>query len=197
MHNIMAPQTLLRRSHALVPLARWRVFTEKNKADSHEHNQNPRNNKAHPPRLVTRQPITDKCLVNSRHDKIRNPTTEIPQSTSQRIRSAHDILVKESRGPDLARHEATAQNADEEAQRIQTRGIIHCASKEGRHRTSEQAAGEREPGAEVVTRRAGDEAHDECRSERDNVAVCDFVLFHANISRNDVGEEGREGCSSQ
>lgn len=112
--DIMTPQARFHRSVALIPLASRCILAKDNEADGHKDNQDARDHKRHSPRLVRRQTIVDQSLVHGWHDKISNSSTEVSQPTSQRVRSADNILIEEPRGPDLAGHETSSEDTNEE-----------------------------------------------------------------------------------
>jgi len=186
-------QTLFDSSVALAPLASWRVVAADNKAYRYENDEDTRDHKGHPPRLVRGKPILHQSLVHRRHDKVSDASAEVSKSTGKRISRANNILVKESSRPDLTGHKAASEDANEESKRVQTRRVEHGSSKEGWYGTGEQAASERQTRAEAITRWTCNKAHDQCGCKGNDVGVCDLVGFHVDIASDDVGEKGREG----
>lgn len=188
----MTSQTLFDSSVTLTPLASWCVVAEDNKAYRNENDEDTRDHKRHPPRLVRGKTILHQSLVHRRHDKVSDASTEVSKSTGKRIGRTNNILVEESSRPDLAGHKAASEDTNEEPKRVQTGGVENGSSKEGGYCTGEQAASEGQTRAEAITCRAGNEAHDQCGCKGDDVGVCDLVGFHVDIASDDVGEEGRE-----
>lgn len=191
--DIVAAKALFNSSVALIPLPRRCVVAEDNEANRYKHDEDTRDHERHPPRLVRGKAIADQGLVHRRHDKVSNTSTEVSESARERIRSANNILVEEARGPDLARHKAASKNTDEKPKRVQTGGIVHGSSEKSGYGAGEQAAGECQARAEVVACRAGDEAHNQCGCEGDDVGVCNLVGLHVDVAGDDVCEKGREG----
>lgn len=189
----MTSQALFYSSVALTPLAGRCVVAEDNKADRYKNDQDSRDHKRHSPRLVRGKSILHKSFVHCRHDKVSNASAEISKAPGERIGRADNILVEEPSGPDLARHKATSEDTNEEPERVQTGGVEHSSSKEGRYCTSKQAAGKGQTRTKAITCWACDEAHNQCGCEGDDVGICDLVGFHAEVASDDVGEKGWEG----
>ena len=57
----------------------------------------------------------DKGVKDGRHQEVRYASTCVTEATRERIGGANNVLVEKTRRPDLAWHEATAQNTHEES----------------------------------------------------------------------------------
>lgn len=190
--DVVTAKAFLCRGMSLVPVPSRCVFAQKHKTYSDEDDQNARYDERYAPCLVARQSVVDERLVHRRHDEVRDATTQVTQTAGQSIRGTDDVLVEEACRPYLAWYETTTKDTDEETQSIESRSIDHCAREEGRYSACQQAACECEAWTEAITAGPGNEAHDECGGQCDDVAVCDLILLHVDIARNDICQEGRE-----
>lgn len=79
---------------------------------------------------------------NGWHDEVRDSTAGIAESACQRIGSSNNVLVEKTCAPDLAWHEAAAENTNEETESHEAGGVRNEASHERWDGTSKQACGE-------------------------------------------------------
>ena len=59
--------------------------------------------------------MVDERVVDGGHDEVGDATTGVTPAAGKGVGGADDILVKPAGAPDLAGHEGTTQDADEEA----------------------------------------------------------------------------------
>ena len=101
--------------------------------------------------------------------------------------------LQESRGPDLAGDESTAQDANEETNGDQGSNTV-CRSREGSgNRTKEKSANESPSSTESVTTGSGDDSNEEGGSESGDVGVGDINGTHVEILSDSDSQEWWEG----
>lgn len=81
----------------------------------------------------------------------------------ERIGRANDVLVEETRAPDLAGNKSRAENADEEPAHVQAGGAGDEGSETDGDGAQDQQAAVGIPRAEPVTEGAGEQAHQQGR----------------------------------
>jgi len=105
--------------HAFRPLASRSVGAQQDEKHRDCHDEDTGDNERDSPsKMWSKSLLGNKRVVDGRHRKVRYASTSIAEACSYAVRSANDVLVEKSRRPDLAWHEATAKNADEESQRV-------------------------------------------------------------------------------
>ena len=92
------------------------------------------------------------------------PAASVPPPTSKRIRSPHDILVKEPRAPDLARDKRTTQDPNEEAEGNETSRVGDEPCHGRRDSPGEKDSSEDVAGPESVAEGASGKANNETNS---------------------------------
>ena len=81
--------------------------------------------------------VLDERVEDSWHDEVCDSTTCVTPSTGQRVGSSDDILVKETSRPNLARHEGTTEDTNEESDGVETGSAANCSSESRRNSTEE------------------------------------------------------------
>lgn len=92
----------------------------------------------------------------------------------------------------MARDEGATEDADEEADSIETTGIGDSTRAEGRYCTGDQTPGECIARPEAITARSSDESDDEGSAQTDDVAVEDLWCCEMDILLDDVVQKRRE-----
>ena len=95
--------------------------------------------------------VAHEAIVDGRHDEVGNSAASITKASRQCIGGADNVLVKETSGPDLARHETAAEDTNEKADGHQPRGIFDAAGAESGNGTGNKNAGESLSRSESVT----------------------------------------------
>ena len=106
--DAVARQVLLGVQVTFAPFAHGRVGTEQEHGDGGSGDADERHDEGNAPCHVRRQMLSPhQGVEDGGHQEVGDTTACIAQSSGKRIGRAHDVLVEESRRPDLARHETT------------------------------------------------------------------------------------------
>jgi len=89
-------------------------------------------------------------VKDGRHQEVGDATACVAQPSGKRIGCADDILVEETRRPDLARHETTTEDPNKEAEGKETRSVVNGTSKNGGEGTGQKAARKSESRTEAI-----------------------------------------------
>lgn len=108
---------------ALAPAAGWGVGAEEDESDASGEDHGEWHQEGETPSLALGVSVGDKGIVHCGHDEVGQAAAGIAKTPGQGIRSAHDILVEEAGGPNLAGDEGASENADEETANVQARGV--------------------------------------------------------------------------
>ena len=156
--------------HALRPLAGGSIRAQQNQKRRDGHNQDTRDNERDPPGHVWSESLLlYEGVVDGWHGKVGNAAASISEASSNGVCSANNVLVEEACRPDLARHEATTKNADEESQRIQLVHIVCCARQESWDGSDEKTSCECVSRTESIASRASDETDEQSCNQSDDV----------------------------
>lgn len=125
-------------------------------------------------------------------------SASIAPASSEGISSAHNLLVKEPRAPDLAWNESTAENTDEETQGNQALRVRDQPGHGCWNGTAKQQSNEDEAWTESITKRSCHKSDEkpalhqlytftDCKydircKQSDDIGVCDIFLSHVKVT---------------
>ena len=125
--------------------------------------------------------VLDEAVVDRGHQEVSDASTSITETSCESIACADDVLVEEASHPHLTWYEATAEDADKEAQGIKLCGG-ECGTREKCWDGSdEQAPGECSSGAETIACWAGHETDEEGCGQSNDVGISDLDLGELKI----------------
>lgn len=116
---------------AVGPFAGWCVLAEEEHSQGKSRDEDGWNDEADSPgNMVGESSAFYQAVKDGGHDEVCDTTTCVTDTSHESICGAHDVLVEELHGPDLAWDEGTTENTDEEAdgQHAMSRGnkTGHC-----------------------------------------------------------------------
>jgi len=148
----MRLQVLLCMLLPLAPASGRSVRAQSKQSDAGHDDHNQRYDKRDAPRLSGLIAPVDQRVVYGRHDEVGDAATCITKASSQSIGGTDNVLVEESSRPDLAWHEGTTQDADEESAGIKTCGIVDQRGKTKGYCSYQQKTSKHFPGSKLIAK---------------------------------------------
>lgn len=167
---------------AVGPSTGWRVLCQEEHGNSSCSNEDEGHDEGDAPcdvRGETR--LVDQRIEDGRHDEISDTTTRVTPAADQCVGGTDNVAVEEAGGPNLARHEAAAEDANEESDGVKTGGIVDGTREHSRDGAEEQKGDKCESWSELIAHRPRHGADKECGGQRDDVGVCDFLCGEVEI----------------
>merc|ERR1711939_38408 len=111
----------------LTPFAAGGILAKEENTESHEDNDDARDNERNTPSSMRSQTSVQKRVVYRWHEEVRHATSSITEACSDSICRTDNILVEEPSRPHLTGHEAATQYTDEESESKEFTFVIRCA----------------------------------------------------------------------
>ena len=178
------------------PLAGWCILTKEKESKGYADDDDTRNNEGYSPSDVLAQVVVgDKGGVDGRHEEVCDTTTSVTETGSERVGGTNNLLVEETSGPYLARHEATTEDTDEETDGVKSSSGLNGASEECRDGANDETSGKGPPWSKAITRWTSNKTNEKSGSQSNDVGVGNLHLgdVWVKLSSNDICEEGWEG----
>ena len=178
------------------PLACWCVLAAEEKSNGSANDDHTRNDKRHPPSSVLGHVLVlDEGVVDGRHQEVGDSTTSITKTSSERVGSTNNFLVKETSSPYLARYEATTENTNEETDRVKTGRVLDGTCEEGRDGTDNETSSKGPSWSKAITSWTSDKTNEKSSSESNNVGVGNLDLgdLWMKLTSDDICEEWWKG----
>jgi len=121
--------------------------------------------------------------------EICDTASSIPEASSQGSGCSHYRLVKISGGPDLARNEAAAKDADEKPQHEQALNGRHSSCQCSGNGAHHQNGGKRPSWAKPIACSSRRQAHQKCSYQGHDVGVCNIDLGKMEVVLDRFGHQ--------
>lgn len=153
-----------------IPLAHGRVLAEEEEGEAAGDQADQGHDKGDAPRLAGAvSPPVNQRVVNSGHDEVSDTTTGIAPASGEGIGGADNVLVEPAGAPHLAWHKGPAEDADEEPDDVEPRGILDQWGEANGDASDQQDHAKHLARSKLVTERSSQEPNSQGGHERDNV----------------------------
>lgn len=143
----------------LRPLARRGVGAQEQHGYAGGDGYDKRDDEGETPRDAVRVAPGDEGVEDGGHDEVRDAASRVSPPSRQRVGAPHDVLIEETGRPDLARHERSAEDADEKSTNVEALGIVDERGEAEGDRSEQESAGEYPARPKPIAGRSGNQPY--------------------------------------
>lgn len=127
------------------------------------------------------QMVSNSGQSGSNNYLLGDTTARVSPTTDKCVCSSDDVPVEEPSSPHLTGYEGPAKDADEEANEVQTHGILRSTCKRGWDGTHEQQGSESLARTNLIAHGTSKCSYEQRRCQRNDVGVCDLIRGQVHI----------------
>lgn len=114
-------------------------------------------------------------------DLLCDTASRVAPTADKCVGGSYDVPVEESCSPNLARNKRATEDTNEEADEVQTHGVLHGSCKCCGDSAHEEQGSKGLARTNGIAHGARDSSHEQCRCECDDVGVGDLILRQVQI----------------